>query len=215
VSENNNKRLNSFSVPLGLLDFINPIMYAITSYTLYSKMKVTMGQPWHLIFTIGAAISLIGGFIIPTGKVIVGLGIIKFVMPVSLVLTVNTGIFISGLILSKTVFGFSLPVLIIIAAVSLILLGLMYSKKKKLNTVAVLIGAIGYVLIYISLITMSIRSGLTLPIILFAVAICLFVGLCTIGIKADLYNPKVHWVIEACNVICQTCVAIGTVLLFR
>ena len=35
-----------------------------------------------------------------------------------------------------------------------------------------------------------------------------------IGIKADLKDPKVHWVIEISNVICQFLVAAATVTLF-
>jgi len=42
----------------------------------------------------------------------------------------------------------------------------------------------------------------------------LFIMLCGIGIKADLKNPKVHWVIEISNVVCQGLVAVATVLLF-
>jgi hypothetical protein len=38
--------------------------------------------------------------------------------------------------------------------------------------------------------------------------------LCGIGIKADLKNPKVHWVIEISNVLCQFLVAMSTILLF-
>lgn len=45
-------------------------------------------------------------------------------------------------------------------------------------------------------------------------AIALFVFLCGVGIKADLYNPKVHWVIEVSNVVCQLLVAVATVILF-
>ena len=213
--EKKDQKLNKFSVPLGLLDYINPIMYTITAYQIYKHMEAAMGQPWHLVFTIGAALSLIFGFVIPTGKVIVGLGIIKFVMPVSLVFLVNSGIFISGLVLAKTVFAMSVPFIAAIFAVSVVFLIFVYSKSKKINTIAVLTGAVGYMLIYVSLITLSIRAGLTLPIILFAAAICLFVMLCGIGIKANLYDPKVHWVIEASNVICQSCVALGTVLLFK
>lgn len=39
--------------------------------------------------------------------------------------------------------------------------------------------------------------------------------LCGIGIKVNLKNPKVHWVIEISNVVCQLLVAIGTVFLFK
>ena len=53
-----------------------------------------------------------------------------------------------------------------------------------------------------------------MPVVLYALAILLFVMLCGIGIRADLKNPKVHWVIEASNVLCQLLVAVGTVTLF-
>ena len=36
-----------------------------------------------------------------------------------------------------------------------------------------------------------------------------------IGIKANLKNPKVHWIIEISNVICQFLVAFGTIILFK
>ena len=93
------KRFSRFSVPLGLLDYINPILYSITMVTITGKLFSEMGHPINVIFLIGAIISVFFGLIIPTGKVLVGLGIIKFRMPVSLVFSVNTGILISGLML--------------------------------------------------------------------------------------------------------------------
>ena len=88
-----------------------------------------------------------------------------------------------------------------------------YAKSKKVNTIAVLTGAVGYLLLYTSLITLSIRRSLVVPIVLYAFAILLFVVLCGIGIKADLKNPKVHWVIETSNVLCQMLVAGSTIIL--
>jgi len=172
-------------------------------------------RPFNLILFIGAAISIFFGFIIPTGKVIVGLGIIKFVMPVALVGCVNAGIFLSGLMLLKYVTKLSPIVLIILFILTLLLLGTLYRKSRKLNTVAVLIGAVGYLMIYFSLISLSIQSGMIVPVILYAIAILLFVMLVGIGIKANLHNPRVHWVIEISNVICQMSVALATILLFR
>jgi hypothetical protein len=52
------------------------------------------------------------------------------------------------------------------------------------------------------------------PVILYGMAIGLFAMLCGIGIRADLKNPKVHWVIEGSNVLCQLFVAIATLILF-
>ena len=208
-------KLNKFSVPLGLLDYGNPIFYTITMYFLITNMYKVIESPYNTIMLIGAIISIIFGLIIPTGKVLVGLNIIKFRMPVSLVFCVNTGIFITGLMLLKHVFDISLLLLLIIALISIVILGLIYLQSKKFNTIAVLIGAIGYLMLYISLITLSIRVDMIIPIILYGLAIIFFFMLCGIGIKADLKNPKIHWIIESCNVLCQMFVAIGTIILFK
>jgi hypothetical protein len=173
-----------------------------------------MGSPYNYLLLIGAIISIFFGFIIPTGKVIVGLGIIDFVMPVSLVFCVNSGILLSGLVLFKHIMNLDNVVFGIMAVLIVALLIFVYSKHKKINTIAVLTGAVGYLLIYISLITLSIQKGLIIPIILYAIAILLFVMLVGIGIKGNLKNPKVHWVIEISNVICQLLVAAATVMLW-
>ena len=208
------KKFNSFSVPLGLLDYINPILYTITMVTVIRNMNGVMARPYSTFLLIGAVISIFFGFIIPTGKVIVGLGLIKFVMPVSLVFCVNTGILISGLMLFHHVMKLGLTALMFLILLIVGLLTALYFRSRKINTVAVLTGAVGYLLIYTSLITLSLRRGTGLPILLYALAILLFVMLCSIGIKANLKNPKVHWVIEISNVLCQLLVAAGTMLMF-
>ena len=210
----NKEKLNKFSVPLGLLDYINPILYSITMITIIKNIYPIIGSPYNVILLIGAIISIAFGLVIPTGKVIVGLGIIKFRMPVSLVFCVNFGILLSGLMISKYIMSINLNILFIIIALILLALFLIYKQSKKINTIAVLTGAFGYLLIYISLIIMSAKQRIILPIILYAFAILLFVMLCCIGIKANLKNPKVHWVIEISNVLCQLFVAVGTTLLF-
>ena len=207
------EKFNSFSVPLGLLDYINPICYCITMVTIIKHTRADMGQPYSVIFLIGAIISIFFGFIIPTGKVIVGLGLIKFRMPVALVFCVNTGIFISGLMLLRYVLNLNGVWLCVLIAVIAVLLALIYRKSRKINTIAVLTGAAGYVMLYTSLITLAARQGSVPSIIMYAIAILLFVMLCGIGIKANLKDPKVHWVIEASNVVCQALVAVATVVL--
>ena len=208
------EKFNKFSVPLGLLDYVNPIFYSITIITIIKNTFSTMEIPFNIILLIGAILSILGGFTIPTGKVLVGLGKIKFKMPVSLVFTVNTGILLSGLMLLKYVLKLKWILLIAIFVVIVAILFMIYKQTKKANTIAVLTGAFGYLSIYISLITLSIKQRVIIPIILYAFAIILFIMLCGIGIKADLKNPKVHWVIEISNVICQMLVAIGTIILF-
>ena len=201
-------------MPLGLLDYVNPILYSITMVTIIRNLYSLMEQPYNVIFLIGAIISIFFGLVIPTGKVIVGLGLIRFKMPVSLVFCVNTGILISGLMLIKYVMNLTPPVLAVLIAVIAVLLVLMYAKSKKANTIAVLTGAAGYLMLYTSLITLSIRRSATLPVVLCAFAILLFMMLCAIGIRGNLKNPKVHWVIEISNVLCQLLGAVSTIMLF-
>ena len=208
------KRFDKFSVPLGLLDYVNPILYTVTIVTIIRNTYDAMGVPYNVILLIGAVISVLFGFVIPTGKVIVGLGIIEFRRPVSLVFAVNSGILLSGLMLCRYVMDLSLIVFLVILAAVIGILTLLYIKTKKMNTIAVLTGAAGYLMLYVSLITLSVKSGAMLPVALYAVAILLFLMLCGIGIKADLKNPKVHWVIEISNVVCQLLVAVATVVLF-
>jgi len=206
-------KLNKFSVPLGLLDYINPILYTITAITIIKNINMT--SPYSTILIIGAIISIVFGFIIPTGKVLVGLNIIKFRMPVILVLMVNIGLLLTGTMLIKHTLDLTLLFLLIIILSVACILYFIYDKNKKLNTIAVLIGAAGYLFIYTSLIIMSIIDGILLPIFLYAIAIILFIILCGIGIKANLKNPIIHWIIEISNVVCQLLVAIATVLLFK
>ena len=186
----------------------------ITAYIVNSFKDQLSITVYNIILIVGAIISILFGFIIPTGKVIVGLGLIKFKMPVSLVFSVNTGILLSGLMLFKNIFDINIINLLIIIGIIIALMILIYLKSKKFNTIAVLIGMIGYLLLYISLITLSIKLRLIYPIIFYAIAIILFFILVCIGIKADLKNPKVHWIIESCNVLCQFLVMLGTLILF-
>ena len=207
------EKFNKFSVPLGLLDYINPLLYSITIITIVNSIYYLLGTPYNNLLLIGSIISILFGLIIPTGKVIVGLGIIEFRMPVSLVACVNSGILLSALMLLKYVMNISPIVLLIIFVIILLLLYAIYKQSKKINTIAVLTGAFGYLMIYISLITYSIKQGVILPIILYAMAIILFIMLCSIGIKANLKDPKIHWIIESSNIICQLLVAVGTTIL--
>ena len=209
-----NAKFSKFSVPLGLLDYVNPILYTITMVAIIKATYGAMGTPYNVILLVGAIISILFGLAIPTGKVLVGLGVIKFTMPVPLVACVNTGILISGLMLIDYVLNLNLAVLLGLIALIAVLLICLYIKTKKPNTIAVLTGAFGYLLIYTSLIVLAVRWHMPLEIVLYAVAILLFIMLCGIGIKADLKNPKVHWVIEISNVVCQFLVSLSTVMLF-
>lgn len=209
------KRENSdgFSVALGLFDYINPILYAVTSVTVILYLRGRAAAPLFWLYVAGAALSLGFGLAIPTVKLLVGLGRLRFEMPVGLVSYVNTGILLSGIALLCHVTGLgTLPLLGILAAAAA-LIALLWHKTGKFNTAAVLIGAAGYLMLYVSLILLAARAAAVLPLVLYALAICLFVFLCLVGIASNLKNAKVHWVIEISNVICQLAVAVATVVL--
>ncbi len=131
-------KFNRFSVSLGLLDYINPICCCITMVTIINHTRTDMGQPYGDIFLIGAIISIFFGFIIPTGKVIVGLGLIKFRMSVPLVFCVNSGILISGLMLLRFVVNMSNAGLCLLMAIIIVLLILIYCKSRKMITIMTL-----------------------------------------------------------------------------
>ena len=211
--ENESGIIGHFSVALGLFDYINPIFYGVTVITILIKMFGVMSLPTYILFAVGAVISLIFGLSIPTVKLIVGLGKMQFKMPVNLVSFVNTGILLSGIALVSHAVGVKPLTLIIVLLCAAGIIGFLWYKTGKFNTVAVLIGAVGYLMIYASMITLSVRNGVTVPIILYALAICLFVFLCLVGILSNLKNAKVHWVIEISNVACQFSVALATVIL--
>ena len=211
--ENQNEIIGNFSVALGLFDYINPIFYGVTVITIMIKMFGVMSIPTYILFAVGAVISLIFGLSIPTVKLIIGLGKMQFKMPVNLVSFVNTGILLYGIALVSHVVGVKPLTLAVVLLCAAGIIGFLWYKTGKFNTVAVLIGAVGYLMIYASLITLSIRNGVIFPVILYALAICLFVFLCLVGILSNLKNAKVHWVIEISNVVCQFSVALATVIL--
>ena len=76
-------KMNSFSISLGLFDYINPIFYSVTTLTIIRKLGPLMARPIRIVFVVGAILSLIFGFTIPTVKLLVGLGKMSFKMPVN------------------------------------------------------------------------------------------------------------------------------------
>jgi hypothetical protein len=52
------KKFESFSVPLGLLDYGNPIFYTVTMVTIIKNMYGVMDKPFNVILLIGAIVSI-------------------------------------------------------------------------------------------------------------------------------------------------------------
>ena len=205
---------DNFSVALGLFDYINPMFYAVTCLTVALHTWNVMPLWVYLCYVAGAVVSMVFGLTIPTVKLLVGLGKMRFKMPVNLVFYVNSGILVSCLSLFGTLMRPGWWLFCLIAAGILGILVFVYLKKRRFNTVAVLTGALGYVLFYITMITYAVRQSLTVPVVFYGLAVTLLLLLSGIGIKANLKDARVHWVIEACNVTCQGCVALGTLFAF-
>lgn len=200
---------NNFSISLGLTDYINPILYTITSLVIILNINNIMLFPDNIIYIIGVIISLIFGYTIPTIKLLVGLGKIEFKLPVNIVFYVNSGIFLSGIMLLKNILNINYLLFIFIIISSLLLLIFIYLKTKKFNNIAVLCGALGYLMIYISLIVKALSNNNILSVILYFIAIMFYLLLIVIGLK----DARVHWVIEISNIICQLLVMISTIIL--
>ena len=209
------ERMNKFSVGLGLFDYINPIFYSITSITIMRNLHGDMSKGLFILLLLGCFVSIVFGLTIPTVKFLVGLGKIKFKMPVNLVFYVNSGILLSGITVFIHIFKLSPWINLLIIVIILAILVLIYLKTKKFNSVAVITGLLGYSLIYSSMIATAIRVDYKLSIVLYALAICCCIFLVLLGCKSDLMKPRVHWAIEITNVVCQGLVALSTVLLFH
>ena len=164
---------DDFSVALGLTDYGNPILYTVTCVTLLVHMKELMPLPWAILWGLGALVSLAFGFTIPTVKLLIGLGKMQFSLPVNLVTYVKSGIFCYGIALMVNMLQLRPLTVLLIALPAALFLGAVYVTTKKFNNVAVLIGAIGYLLIYTALITRAVTVGKTLSLVLYCMAVCL------------------------------------------
>ena len=213
------EQLTTFSVLLGLTDYVNPIFYTLFFLTMLKNLKDISDPGMFKIFKFGAIVSLVGGYIIPTGKVIVGLGLLDFVMPVPVVHFVNTGFLISGVTLFLIVRNKTFKELPILEDVLLIALYVAAFAAicvfSKYNTAAVLTGVVGIVLIYISIIMMSTKKKRWVSTALAVLSFALTLFLAVVGVNSDLYSAAVHWLIELTNIVCQCSLFMSAKLLFK
>ena len=202
-----------FNVALGLVDYVNPLTYSINTFLIFAGVKHLMNPLQFWGYLIGIIISLIIGIVIPTGKLLVGLGKIEFRLPYALFFIVNFGIMITGVALFHTVAG-TKALLIALAVILAIILGL-WAMTKKINSAIMFTGTLGYTLIYIALIMLALRAGKILPMIMFILCWCIMMGIIVMSMKVDLTNPKWHWPIEGGNIGTQIILMIGLIVLFK
>ena len=202
-----------FNVALGLVDYVNPLTYSINTFLILSGARHLMGPLQFWGYLIGIIISLIIGIVIPTGKLLVGMGKIEFRLPYALFFIVNLGIMLTGVSLFAAVAG--TKALIIALVIILVIIFGLWAMTKKFNSAIMFTGTLGYTLIYISLIMLALRAGKILPMILFILCWCIMMGIIVMSMKVDLTNPKWHWPIEGGNIGTQIILMIGLIVLFK
>ena len=201
-----------FSVALGLIDFINPLTYSINTFLILAGVKHLMNPVQFWAYLIGIIISLIIGIVIPTGKLLVGLGKIEFRLPYALFFIVNLGILVTGVALFSVVAGTTALIIALLVILAIILA--LWKATKKFNSAIMFTGTLGYTLISIALVLFALRAGKILPVVLFILCWCMMMGIIVFSMKADLKNPKNHWPIEGGNITCQLVLMLGLILLF-
>ena len=209
-----------FSIWLGLMDFLNPIIYTLFFVTLVKGLKAKNADPGMVkVLTAGAVISMAAGYIIALGKTIVGLGLINFTLPVPLFYITDIGFLISGVTLlliykKKTYRGLRTWVKIVVPVV-FIALSVFVCVSQGANSGAQLTAAIGTFLIYGTMIAMAVREKNWLAMVLAIVPIITTAALIPYSASVDLTDPATHWVIEPTNIAGQLALWLSAVVLFK
>ena len=214
-------RMNEgFSIWLGLMDFLNPIIYTLFFVTLLRGLKARNADPGMIkVLTFGAILSLTAGYIIALGKTIVGLGLIKFTLPVPLFYATDIGFLISGVTMlliykNKTYKG--LPAWVkIVVPVLFIALSVFVCVSQGANAGAQLTAAIGTFLIYGTMIAFAAREKNWLAMVLAIIPILTTAALIPYSASVDLTDPATHWVIEPTNIAGQLALWLSAVVFFR
>ncbi len=200
---------------LGLLDYINPICYTAFTVIGFFYFRKMMKPGFYYVYFVGAVISLIGGFFIPTIKTLIGLGVLEWDLPVSKVIIANTGFLISG----PTLFIGTLKSNRLQAPdnknVTLNSFAILAADLAFLNKFIVGFGAIGMLMIYITCAKLAIERKRYYAAATIAVSLCgtLFESFYS-NSGADLNSPAVHTVIEVGAVITHLMLVLSAYLLF-
>ena len=202
---------DGFSLAMGLFDFINPIMYA--SFFIYTLPKI---RPYlikwvYMVYLAGGILSLTAGILIPTTKCIVGLGLMTFELPVKIVAFVNTGFILSGF----SVFFGTLKKFRNSEAKKAVKLRSIINPYSLLNSIVVLGGAVGLVLVYISYIKIALERKRKAGCYVLCYSLVMTLANSFVGAAMDTSASWVHWLIEVIAVSAHTCLFVGGLLIFR
>ena len=209
-----------FSIWLGLMDFVNAIIYTLFFVALLRGLRNKGADEGMLkVLKAGAILSLAAGYIIAFGKTLVGLGIINFTLPVPLFYATDIGFLISGVTLllihkKKTYKGLRTWVKIVVPVV-FIALSVFVCVSQGANSGAQLTAAIGTFLIYGTMIAMAAREKNWLAMVLAIVPVLTTAALIPYSASVDLTDPATHWVIEPTNIAGQLALWLSAVVLFK
>ncbi len=194
------------SLPMALVDYIPVILFVCTCVILllhfFRKMKL-----WnYIIMVVGCA-----------GVSIAGLG--KAIWKTLCVFGINI----------KWINDSFFPVQsmsFLILAIALLIYGAMISKDKKnniettyamapLTLVSILLQVVGFALLVVALIVITVKSceKKVLPIVLFALSFVFMMGMGYLGVKFD-DSSSMHWIAQVTNIIGQTSLFTGTLLIY-
>jgi hypothetical protein len=134
----------------------------------------------------------------------VGLTDLEFELPVKFVTVTNIGFMIAGFsIFLGTLKVNQNKVLSVISPVSLF------------NSLIVIFGAAGLILIYVSYIKLALRKQRKIAIVFFAYSLLVTLGLAFVGAALDETLALIHWIEEIVNISGMLALCIGGYMLFK
>lgn len=216
-------QLNLDFLPLGIMDFLNPIVYTLFFVELMKGLKEkNTDEGLMKVLRVGAIISLASGYIIATGKTLVGFGLFDFELPVPLFWATGVGFVLSGLALlfiykKKTFAGIAMwlkiAVLVILGGLTIAIVFVLDAETG--NSITQGVTAIGTFVLYGTMIAFAARDKNKLALILAIVPILTTAGLIPYSASVDLTDPATHWVIEPTNIVGQIALWLSARTLFR
>ena len=205
--------MNEFNLALGLLDYCVPIIYGTFTFFMIRLLMNKTSKVIFISYCIGAIISLMAGLTVPTIKCLLGT---KVLMDADLIISIlstcvfltNIGILISGTSLylstrekfhSTYVASFAFPIVML---------------AFKPTNIAIVIGIIGIILIYISIVKIGLKTKYKLPFIFVGISLVLIISLGVIGMACDTLQASTHWAIEIINICSQSALMTSGILTY-
>lgn len=216
-------KLNLAFLPLGIMDFLNPIVYTLFFVQLTKGLKEKKTDEGLMkALRVGAIISLASGYIIATGKTLVGFGLFDFELPVPLFWATGVGFVLSGLsllfIYKRKKFAEIaawLKVLVLVVLLALTVAVVFVLDPAAGNSITQGVTAIGTFILYGTMIAFAARDKNKLALILAIVPILTTAGLIPYSASVDLTDPATHWVIEPTNIAGQVALWLSASCLFK